>query len=104
MKLKPLNNCLDFSGHYNLPYVKTKVHEISVLENEFQRKTLELIFLLDTFNEKVDESRFFYRLTFDGAISDDNHHIASVELENSYNNVSEQAKLILKKINALLET
>lgn len=89
---------------YDLPYLKTKVHEISVLENEFQRKTLEFLFLLDTFNEKVEESRFFYKLTFDGSISDDNHHIASAELENSYSNVSEQAKLILMKINALLET
>ncbi len=86
---------------YDLPYLKSKIHELSIFENEFQRKAFELLFLLDVFNEEVEESRFFFKLTFDGGISPDNHQIASNELDNKYRSISQRARIILKKIELL---
>ena len=85
---------------YDLPYLRVKVNELSSLDDDFQRKSFELLTLIDIFNEEIDESRFFHRLTFDENISLDKQQEIAEQLMSNYQTISRRAKIILEKIDA----
>lgn len=85
---------------YYLPYLQAKVNELSSLEDEFQRKSLELLRLLTLFNDNVEEGKFFYKLTFDSYLSEENHQIAKQSLNEKHKFLARQARTIVEKINS----
>ena len=85
---------------YYLPYLQAKINELSSLDNEFQRKSFELIALLSLFNDNVEESKFFYKLTFDSKVSEENHQIAKQVLNDNHHFIARQARKIVDKINS----
>ena len=60
---------------YDLPYLKSKINDISLLDENIQSNLLQLIFKLNLFNSEVEESKFHYQLTFNNDVSDENHVI-----------------------------
>lgn len=88
---------------YYLPYLEAKINELSSLEDEFQRKSLELLRLLALFNDNVEEGKFFYKLTFDGNLSEGNHQIAQQVLNENHQFLARQARKIVEKINSFYD-
>ncbi len=85
----------------NLPYLRTKIHELPILSEELQRKLLDILMLLDALNEDVEESKFFYKLTFDSNVSDANHEIINNVIMDKQLFIAKQSRVILDKINSL---
>jgi len=85
----------------NLPYLKTKIHELPILDEELQRKLLNVLMLIDALNEDIEESKFFYKLTFDSNTSDTNHEIINSLIIEKQLFVAKQSRVILSKIDSL---
>ena len=85
---------------YDLSYLRVKVNELSSLDDDFQRKSFELLALVDIFNEEIEESRFFHKLTFDENISPDKQQEIAEQLMSNYQTIAKRAKIILKKIDS----
>jgi hypothetical protein len=85
---------------YYLPYLQSKINELSNQDDEFQRKSFKLLALLTTFNDNVEESKFFYKLTFDSKVSDENYQIVQQQLISLHQFLARQARAILDEINS----
>ena len=57
---------------YDLPYLKSKINDISLLNQDFQKNLLHLIFKINIFNSEIEEHRFHYQLSFSKEISEEN--------------------------------
>lgn len=86
---------------YDLPYLKSKINDISLLEEDFQKNLLQLIFKLNLFNSEIEESKFHYQLTFSNEISDENHEINKKTLKERQLVILNQTKQIITLITKL---
>lgn len=79
---------------FDLPYTKVKVTDLDLLSESGRRRILDILARIRIFNQHVDESRFFFKLTFDGGISEANHASAQAQVQASYDAASQQSRLI----------
>ncbi len=85
---------------YDLPYLRAKTNDLSSLDDEFQRRSFELLSLLNMFNEDIDVARYFHKLTFDVSISAEQNQEIGEGLMEQYNTIANRARIILKKIDS----
>jgi hypothetical protein len=78
----------------DLPYTKVKVTDLELFSESGRRRILEILSRIRIFNQIVDESRFFFKLTFDGGISQENHASAQAQVQSSCDSGSQQSRLI----------
>jgi hypothetical protein len=86
--------------HYPAPLLDARVSALWTFDTTLQRQLLELhrnLALLDTI---VDQSREFFRLTFN-TLSDENYTRVSDNLKQSYSEYAERAKIIVDQIETL---
>ncbi len=86
---------------YTLPYLESKVGELSLFNNKFQRTALDILSSLHIYNEEVEEARFYFRLTYQPDLSEGNYDRASYGVEASYRHLGDRAKIIVNRINQL---
>jgi hypothetical protein len=85
-------------GRLTLPYLESKIPELGLFPEEMQRKYLDLIKQVRFFNEQIDEYKFYFRLTYDGSISEVNHKQATKSVNRSYGYLAERSVLIIDTI------
>lgn len=90
-------------GPISLPYLQSKIADLSVFTEKNQQFALELLNHVKIYNEIVDHCSYFYKLTFDGNLSSDNHKIAVFEQEQGYKRIGDRAEYIIDKINEFFE-
>ncbi len=83
---------------YKLPYLESKIGELSIFSEKSQRQALEILTNLHLFNEEVEEARFYFKLTYDSGISEENHLRASEGGNASYRNIGKRARIIVDRI------
>lgn len=83
---------------YKLPYLESKIGELSLFSERSQRRALEILNHLHLFNEEVEEARFYFKLTFDSSISVENHSKALEGGNTSYIKMGERAQIIIDRI------
>lgn len=86
---------------YKLPYLESKVAELSFFRQKFQRLALEILANLHLFNEEIDEARFYFKLTYDSGVSEENHARACEGSDQCYKNLGERAKILVERINSI---
>jgi hypothetical protein len=78
----------------DLPYTKIKVADLELFSESGRRRILEILSRIRIFNQQVDESRFFFKLTFDSGISEANHASAQAQVQGAYDAAGQQSRLI----------
>ncbi len=86
---------------YDLPYLKSKMDDISLLNENVQSNLLQLNFKLNLYNSEVEESKFHYQLTFSSEISDGNQEINKQILKEKQLVILDQIKQIITLITKL---
>lgn len=84
-----------------LPFLKSKLGDLGILGLDLQRQLLDIHYMVNLYNKQVEESKFFYKMTFDGNITDENHLIVSDSLQQSYLDIANRVKIIFKRIESL---
>jgi len=87
---------------YRLPYIDSRVGDLGLFDEESRASILDVRSNIDLFNEQVDEARFYFKLTYESGISEENHRRATLGAEKSYQNLSIRAREIIDRINRLL--
>jgi len=86
---------------YDLPYLKSKINDISLLDEKVQSNLLQLNFKLNLFNAEVEESKFHYQLTFSNEISSENQELNTKILKEKQLVILGQIKQIITLITQL---
>lgn len=86
---------------YDLPYLKSKIDDIQLFEESFQKNLLQLMFKLNLFNSEIEESKFHYQLTFSSEVSEENKTINKKILRDRQLIVLEQSKQIIALISKI---
>lgn len=86
---------------YDLPYLRSKINDISLLDENVQSNLLQLNFKLNLFNSEVEESKFHYQLTFSSEVSEENQEINKQILKDKQLVILDQIKQIITLITKL---
>ena len=74
---------------YEIPYLNSKIGESSLFNNDFQRLSLDILSHIHLYNEEVEEARFYFKLTYQPDVIDENYERAADGAEASYLHLSE---------------
>ena len=85
-----------------LPLLNSKLGSLSLFDLGFQRELLDIRTQINFLNEEIEQSRFYFQMTFDGGISDENHKLLVKNLQDSYLHISRIARTIVEKVNVLI--
>lgn len=86
---------------YSLPYVDAHLGEIDLLPREVQRVVLEVRDDLSLLNQSVESAREYHKLTFDAALSPENHARVQTNVKSDYRKIEDQAIRIVELIDRL---
>ena len=87
---------------YETPFLDLKLSDLTIFDETFQNKILEIKSRLNLLNEEVETSRFYHEKTFD-SLSDINRQIICQNLNGSYKNIAGTARRLADRI-AVLKT
>ena len=79
---------------YSAPLLEEKLDQLSSFKVELQAQLLEARASLAMFNDEVDQSQFYFRLTFTNGIGDANYQRAVENLKGCYKDASARAKIL----------
>ena len=86
-----------------LPYITSILSDLSVFDSLFQNSIVEIYSQINIFNEEIEIARYYYQLTFNPSCMDVNKDIINGNLKDCYNNIQNRVRLIVDKINIILE-
>ena len=72
--------------------------QLSKLTLDVRQAILHVRWRLSVFNEEVDQMREWFRLTYDGSLSESNRLSMLQNLEQSYRQIEEQARMLANLI------
>lgn len=87
----------------NFSYIKTKTSILHRYNAKIHSLISEILFQENIFSQEVDEYRFFYRLTFDSTIEENNIEIVKSNIKGKYSNIIRVANRIISKTDKTLE-
>lgn len=87
---------------YRLPYIDSRVADLGLFDEEPRALIMDIRSNVDLFNEQVDEARFYFKLTYESGISEENHHRAARGAEKSCQNLGTRAREIIDRVNRLV--
>jgi len=88
---------------YSLPFLESNMSSISLLDMKLQRLIIQIRTRLNMVNEGIDLNLFYYVKTFDSTLSEDNSAIIKNNLNQSYQNISRQYRMIVDQITRLTD-
>lgn len=86
---------------HTVPILDSKFSLVSTFNTRLQNELLGIRAHLNLLNEVVDDARYYFRLSFDGGISDVNRKITEVNMNDCYSNYASKAKFIVNRINQM---
>lgn len=87
----------------SLPFLTSQIPSLSLFKPEYQRLTLSIHALLETYNEEVDAYRFNYEKTFDSSLSNNSRAAVLANLENTSQHVVMLCRQIGDRVEQLLK-
>lgn len=87
---------------YRLPYIDSRVADLGLFDEQSRALILDIRSNVDLFNEQVDEAWFYFRLTYESGVSEENHRRAALGAEKSYQNLATRAREIIERVNRLV--
>lgn len=89
---------------FYLPFLESRIDLLPLFGGRFRTLIFEIWSQIQTLNEEIDNSQFFYRKTFDSSMSVENHERVRQNLEQCYKNINSQAKTMVERINNLISS
>lgn len=86
---------------YRVPYIESRLADLGAFNEEAQALILDIQWRLSLYNEEIDEARFYFKLTYEPGVSEENHRRATQGVESSYRNLAQMARSIVEQINKL---
>lgn len=83
---------------FPLPFLDSKMGEISSFRIELQNIIYEIRSRLQIINEEIDSAIVYFRMTFDSSISSENHRIIKTSLAQKYVRLQDQLVILVKKM------
>lgn len=87
---------------FYLPFLESKIELFPIFTDKFRSLIFEIRSQIQVINEEIDNAQFYFRKTFDSAMSAENHKIVRQNLKSCYENIERQVKLTVGKINDLI--
>lgn len=87
---------------YSLSLLEANLTSLARFDTILQGRLLEIKIHIGFMNETVDESRYYFRLSFQNGISIENHRIANINMIDSYETYATQAKIVVEIIRKIL--
>jgi hypothetical protein len=87
-----------------LPLLESNVSFLSKFDSILRNQLLEIRTRVEFMNEIVEDSRYYFRLSFQDGISKENYDIANTNMISSYNVYASQARDIIEIIGKILST
>lgn len=85
----------------HVPYIDSRLAELGAFDEAAQALILDIRAKIDQINEEVDQERYYFQLTYQPGITEENHRLASESVANCYRNIGQMARLIIERINQL---
>ncbi len=86
-----------------LPYTSSKLSDLQLFSPSAQQRVMQLLGHIRMYNQHVEDSRFFYKLTFDSSLSEEDHVSASEQVRCAYEAAAKRARLIADLITLALD-
>jgi hypothetical protein len=86
---------------YRVPYIESRLTDLGAFDEEAQALILDIQWRFSLYNEEVDEARFYFKLTYESGVSEENHRRAAQGVESTYRNLAQMARHIIERINKL---
>ncbi|MFX0090795.1 MAG: hypothetical protein ACFFBD_03445 [Candidatus Hodarchaeota archaeon] len=83
---------------YSSPYIDSTIHSLSSFNAEFQKRLMEIKSQIKILNEEVETSTYYFRMTFDGSLTDENQRIIRENLSSNYTNICGTYRRLADKI------
>jgi hypothetical protein len=83
---------------YTVPLLESKFALLSALDVPLQNRLLEIRAHLGLFNEEVDQARYYFQLTFNSSVSEENRNRVEQNLIGCYKNASARARITVDHI------
>ena len=84
-----------------VPYIESRLADLGAFEEDSQALVLDIHSRFNLYNEEVEEARFYFKLTYESGVSEENYRRAIQGVENTYRNLAQTARLIIEQINKL---
>jgi hypothetical protein len=85
-----------------LPILDSYLTLLPALDKVLQNRLVDIKTNLNLLNEEVDEARFYFRLTFNGKLSEENYARVLLNFKDHVQNFSSRAKNVADKISGIL--
>jgi len=87
---------------YSLPYTESILEYLSVFDSNFQKNIFDIRTQINFLNDDIENSSFYFRLTFKPSCMNLNKEIIRSNLNNCYNDIQERCKKIAERIDNVL--
>lgn len=87
---------------YSLSLLDSNLPSLSKFDAILRGQLLEIKTHIGFMNETVEESRYYFRLSFQNGISPENYSIANANMIDSYKTYASQARVVIKIIGEIL--
>ncbi len=88
---------------FKLPYLESKIADLSLYSEKFQYHCLSTLNDLRLINQAIEESIFYFRVSYTAGLADETYNKASIMTEQTFEKIGERAEMICTKINILLK-
>jgi len=85
---------------YTTPFLDFRIGSLSMFPPSYQLKLFEIKSQLGLLNDRIEDSKFYYRMTFEPNISTENYDTMCYELEQCYKNIADKSKTIADSISS----
>ena len=80
------------------PFLDFHIGSLSMFPPNYQLELFEIKSQLGLLNDRIEDTRYYYKMTFESNISSDNYNAVCHDLEQAYKNISDKAKTIIDAI------
>ncbi len=88
--------------HYDIPFVKSKIHNISVFDSKTQNLILNIKSHIDLFNESTEFVMKYHFMTYDSSLTDENRERLKIDIQSRYADLQRRAKVVADRISDFL--
>jgi hypothetical protein len=85
---------------FSTPFLDYHIGSLSMFSPNYQLKLFEIKSQLGLLNDRIEDTNFYYKMTFEPNISSENYNAVRHDLEKAYKNVADKAKTIVDSISS----
>ncbi len=87
---------------YSLPFFDSKISSIPLLDIKLQNSIIQIRSQINLLNQEIEQSQFYFKLTFDSNLEDKNFEIITNNMEEIYRNICSKSRRITNSISDLI--